>query len=51
MLETNKYSVINILRYLNSTNPKRGENRLSQVLSELSLKKVDYLKKALIYRP
>ncbi len=28
MLETNKYSVINIRRYLNSENPKLGENRL-----------------------
>ena len=28
MLETNKYSVINIRRYLNSNNPKLGENKL-----------------------
>ena len=34
MLETNKFSVINIRRYLNSDNPKLGESRLLQVLSE-----------------
>ncbi len=28
MLETNKYSVVNIRRYLNSDNPKLGEDRL-----------------------
>ena len=33
MLETNRYSVINIRRYLNSGNPKLGESRLLQVLS------------------
>ena len=33
MLETNRYSVINIRRYLNSDNPKLGESRLLQVLS------------------
>ena len=36
MLETNKYSVINIRRYLNSDNPKLGESRLLQVLSGFS---------------
>ena len=36
MLETNKYSVVNIRRYLNSDNPKLGENRLLQVLSGFS---------------
>ena len=36
MLETNRYSVINIRRYLNSDNPKLGENRLLQVLSGFS---------------
>ena len=36
MLERNKYSVINIRRYLNSDNPKLGENRLLQVLSGFS---------------
>ena len=33
MLETNRYLVINIRRYLNSDNPKLGESRLLQVLS------------------
>ena len=36
MLETNKFSVINIRRYLNSDNPKLGESRLLQVLSGFS---------------
>ena len=36
MLETNRYSVINIRRYLNSDNPKLGESRLLQVLSGFS---------------
>ena len=36
MLETNKYSVINIRRYLNSNNPRLGESRLLQVLSGFS---------------
>ena len=36
MLETNKYSVINIRRYLNSDNPKLGEDKLIQELSEFS---------------
>ncbi len=36
MLETNKYSVVNIRRYLNSDNPKLGESRLLQVLSGFS---------------
>ncbi len=36
MLETNKYSVINIRRYLNSDNPKLGESWLLQVLSGFS---------------
>ncbi|MCR2047605.1 GNAT family acetyltransferase [Acetatifactor muris] len=36
MLETNRYSVINIRRYLNSDNPKLGESRLLQVLSSFS---------------
>ena len=39
MLETNKFSVINIRRYLNSDNPKLGESRLLQVLSGLSCPK------------
>lgn len=39
MLETNKFSVINIRRYLNSDNPKLGESRLLQVLSEFSCPK------------
>ena len=33
MLVTNRYSVINIRRYLNSDNPKLGESRLFQVIS------------------
>ena len=36
MLETNRYSVINIRCYLNSDNPKLGESRLLQVLSGFS---------------
>ena len=36
MLKTNRYSVINIRRYLNSDNPKLGESRLLQVLSGFS---------------
>ena len=36
MLETNRYTVINIRRYLNSDNPKLGESRLLQVLSGFS---------------
>lgn len=36
MLGANKYSVINIRRYLNSDNPKLGESRLLQVLSGFS---------------
>ncbi len=36
MLKTNRYSVINIRRYLNSDNPKLGENRLLKVLSGVS---------------
>ena len=39
MLETNKFSVINIRRYLNSNNPKLGESRLIQVLSGFSCPK------------
>ena len=39
MLETNKFSVINMRRYLNSDNPKLGENRLLQVLSDFSCPK------------
>ena len=39
MLETNKISVINIRRYLNSDNPKLGESRLLQVLSGFSCPK------------
>lgn len=36
MLETNRYSVINIRRYLNSDNLRLGESRLLQVLSGFS---------------
>ncbi|MDE5818548.1 MAG: GNAT family acetyltransferase [Lachnospiraceae bacterium] len=36
MLKTNRYSVVNIRRYLNSDNPKLGESRLLQVLSGFS---------------
>lgn len=36
MLEANRYSVINIRRFLNSDNPKLGESRLLQVLSSFS---------------
>ncbi len=36
MLETNRYSVVNIRRYLNSDNPNLGESRLLQVLSGFS---------------
>jgi len=36
MLEINRYSVVNIRRYLNSDNPKLGESRLLQVLSGFS---------------
>ena len=39
MLEINKFSVINIRRYLNSDNPKLGESRLFQVLSGFSCPK------------
>lgn len=39
MLETNKFSVINIRRYLNSDNSKLGESRLLQVLSGFSCPK------------
>ena len=39
MLETNKFSVINIRRYLNSDNPKLGESKLLQVLSVFSCPK------------
>ena len=39
MLETNKISVINIRRYLNSDNQKLGESRLFQVLSGFSCPK------------
>ena len=39
MLETNKFSVINIRRYLNSDNPKLGQSRLLQVLSVFSCPK------------
>ena len=39
MLETNKFSVINIRRYLNSDNPKLGQSRLLQVLSGFSCQK------------
>ena len=39
MLEINKFSVINIRRYLNSDNPKLGESRLLQVLSGFSCPK------------
>ena len=39
MLETNKFSVINMRRYLNSDNPKLGEGRLFQVLSGFSCPK------------
>ena len=38
-METNKFSVINIRRYLNSDNPKLGESRLLQVLSGFSCPK------------
>ena len=39
MLEKNRFSVINIRRYLNSDNPKLGESRLLQVLSGFSCPK------------
>lgn len=39
MLETSKFSVINMRRYLNSDNPKLGESRLLQVLSGFSYPK------------
>ena len=39
MLEANKYSVVNIRRYLNSNNPKLGEDRLLQVLAGFSCPK------------
>lgn len=39
MLEANKFSVINMRRYLNSDNPKLGESRLLQVLSGFSCPK------------
>ena len=39
MLETNKFSVINMRRYLNSDNPNLGESRLLQVLSGFSCPK------------
>ena len=39
MLEKNRFSVINIWRYLNSDNPKLGESRLLQVLSGFSCPK------------
>ena len=37
MLETNKFSVINIRRYLNSDNPKLGESRLHKRISSGSI--------------
>ena len=36
MLKNNKYSVINIRKYLESDNPKLGEDDLVQILSEFS---------------
>ena len=36
MLQNDKYSVINIRKYLESDNPKLGENDLVQILSEFS---------------
>ena len=39
MLHTNKFSIVNIRRYLNSDNPKLGESRLLQVLSGFSCPK------------
>ena len=36
MLQNDKYSVINIRRYLESDNPKLGEDDLVQILSEFS---------------
>ena len=39
MLQKDKYSVINIRRYLESDNPKLGENNLVQILSEFSCEK------------
>ena len=39
MLENDKYSVINIRKYLESDNPKLGEDDLVQILSEFSCEK------------
>ena len=39
MSTTDKYSVINIRRYLESDNPKLGEDDLTQILSEFSCEK------------
>lgn len=39
MLVTDKYLVINIRRYLNSDNPKLGEDSILEVLSEFSCPK------------
>lgn len=39
MSTTDKYSVINIHRYLESDNPKLGEDDLMQILSEFSCEK------------
>ena len=36
MLQNDKYSVINIRKYLESDNPKLGEDDLVQILSEFS---------------
>ena len=39
MLQKDKYSVINIRKYLESDNPKLGEEDLIQILSEFSCEK------------
>ena len=39
MLQNDKYLVVNIRRYLESDNPKLGENNLLQILSEFSCKR------------
>lgn len=41
MLQNDKYSVINIRKYLESDNPKLGEDDLVQILSEFSCESIE----------
>ncbi len=40
MLQNDKYLVINIRKYLESDNPKLGEDDLVQILSEFSRQRI-----------